>query len=300
MADAAENIQKTDAVPVAARPSVPVGFWQKTRGVFKEIWDDHKFWLNTIAVKGWASAIVVTGVVGISSVIALPFLAAAAGIALCGGLIALGLYGVGTGAATAWGKLKEAYYKGTGQPVPETHKQDDGPTLLQKLQGKPWAQKIAHHKMTEKLLNSRVWKTTEKLTKNEAVLGGFAIGGSFASMAIGVTLLATQLLVLPVIALTSLLTFTVVMAVSSTVSGVIGLCIGTGDFVRSLRKKKDNTEPAGEKPAPSPVTEEPAGGATLAQTAALKDSFAAGTAPEKEQAPAQKQLQEQTPKPPKP
>lgn len=299
MADVTENTQKTNAVSVAASPSAPVGFWQKTRGVFKELWDDHKFWLNTIAIKGWASAVVVTGVVGISSVLALPFLAAATGIALCGGLIALGLYGVATGASTAWGKLKEAYYKGTGQPVPETHKGEEGPTLLQKLQGKPWAQKIAHHKATEKLLNSRVWKTTEKLTKNEAVLGGFAVGGSFASMAIGVTLLATQLLVLPVIALTSLLTFTVVMAVSSTVSGVIGLCIGTGDFVRSLRKKKDNdalTVKKTEETA-TPVAE-PAGEA-LEQTAGLKESFAAKAA-EKEAAPAQKQPQEQAPKPPKP
>lgn len=208
--------------------------WRFTKELFRE----HEFWVHTLAVKGGLSAIAVTGILGISYVVAMPFMLAATGIAACGAVIGLSAYGMAAGAARGWYRLRKVYAKATGKPMPKRPVRE-GKTWWQRQCERPFIQKILRSKPVEAFKRSRAWRLTKKYTdgQQDNVLGSLAVGGAVLSLAVGVTALVTQLAVLPVVAVGSMLTFATVMAASYIVSGISGLYFGiTG--IRHMKKEK--------------------------------------------------------------
>jgi|GEM_PF-1616589 len=208
--------------------------WRFTKELFRE----HEFWVHTLAVKGGLSAIAVTGILGISYVVAMPFMVAAAGIAACGAVIGLSAYGMAAGAARGWYRLRKVYAKVTGKPMPKRPVRE-GKTWWQRQMERPFVQKILNAKPVAAFKRSRAWRLTQKYTEGQQdnVLGSLAVGGAVLSLAVGVTALVTQLAVLPVVAVGSLVTFATVMAASYIVSGISGLYFGiTG--IRHMKKEK--------------------------------------------------------------
>lgn len=234
-------------------PAAERGWWPRARDGFSrrmrtslrfgiELMREHEFWVHALAVKGGASAIVIAGVVALSYVIAAPFMLAATGIAACGALIGLGIYGMAAGSARGWMRLRKIYSDVTGAPMPEKHGENK-PSWLQRQCERPAAQRIIQSRPVQALRNSRAWKLTQKYTdgQQDNVLGGIAVGGAAVTLVLGAVALATQLLVLPVIALGGLVTVAAVTAVTYLVSGISGLYFGiTG--IRHMKKDKQRAK----------------------------------------------------------
>jgi len=204
----------------------------------KELMHEHEFWVHTLAVKGGVSAIAVAGVLGISYVVALPFMLAATGIAVCGAMVGLGIYGMVAGSARSWYRLRKMYANATGKPMPKRPVRT-GKNWLQRQCERPQIKKTLDSKPVIWLRNSRAWKLAQKFTQGQQdnLLGGLAVGGAALSLTVGVIAVATQLAVLPVVAVGGLLTFATVMGASYVISGISGLYFGiTG--VRHMREKK--------------------------------------------------------------
>ncbi len=236
-------------IPPTESPAAERGWWPRVREGFNrrmrtslrfgiELMREHEFWVHALAVKGGASAIVIAGVVALSYVIAAPFMLAATGIAACGALIGLGIYGMAAGSARGWMRLRKIYSDVTGTPMPEKH-DENKPGWLQRQCARPAAQRIIQSRPMQALRNSRAWKLTQKYTdgQQDNVLGGIAVGGAAVTLVLGAVALATQLLVLPVIALGGLVTVAAVTAVTYLISGISGLYFGiTG--IRHMKKDK--------------------------------------------------------------
>lgn len=197
----------------------------------KELFNDHTFWVKALAVKGGASAILVTGLVGISAMMSMPLLVAATGITLSVGLIGLSLYGMAAGSMKAWEGLQDVYARATGK-APKEHVYKERKDMFQRLAETNAVKSLVSHRWAQKLAKTHAWKTTAKFTRNreDSLLGGIAVGGAALSLIVGAV-------ALPFIAVGSLLTFATVFAVSSTVSGMTGLYFSiTG--LREERKLK--------------------------------------------------------------
>lgn len=203
-----------------------------------ELMREHEFWVHALAVKGGASAIVIAAVVGLSYVIAAPFMLAATGIAACGALIGLGVYGVAAGSVRSWMRLRKIHAQVTGKPLPPL-RSDDKPGWLARQKARPSVQRFLNSRPVQGFLKSRAWQMTKKYTEGQQdnVLGGIAVGGAAVSLVLGAVALATQMLVLPVVALGGLVTVAAVTAVTYVVSGISGLYFGiTG--IRHMKQKK--------------------------------------------------------------
>ncbi len=237
----------------AETPATERGWWERTRNGFSrrmrtslrfggELMREHEFWVHALAVKGGASAIVIAGVVALSYVIAAPFVLAATGIVACGALIGLGVYGIAAGSTRGWMRLRKIYSNVTGTPMPEKHDGHKTGWLTRQLE-RPAAQRIIKTRPVQAFLNSRAWKLTQKYTagQQDNVLGGIAVGGAAVTLVLGAVALATQMLVLPVIALGGLVTVAAVTAVTYLVSGISGLYFGiTG--IRHMKKNKQHAK----------------------------------------------------------
>lgn len=223
--------QPTSASPGALR--------QKWLNFAREIWDDHDFWIKALAVKGGAGAIVIAAVVAIGHLVALPFLVAAVGIAFCVGLIAVGLYGIFLGALTIWDKLVEIYYAAVLRK-PRHKKSARKKLLSQRLAESPRIKALLAKPLPQKFLKSRAWKAARRITKKQEdiFLASLAMKGSILSTLIGASLIVTQILVLPVIAVGSVLTFTTLLAVSTVASGVYGIYLSARYLIDAIRPKK--------------------------------------------------------------
>ena len=223
--------QPTSASPGALR--------QKWLNFAREIWDDHDFWIKALAVKGGAGAIVIAAVLAIGHLVALPFLIASVGIAFCVGLIAVGLYGIFLGALTIWDKLVEIYYSAVLRK-PRRRKPARKKLLSQRLAENPRIRELLAKPFLQKFLKSRAWKATRRITKKQEdiFLGSLAMKGAILSTIVGASLIMTQILVLPVIAIGSLLTFTTLLAVSTIASGVYGIYLSAGYLIDAVRPKK--------------------------------------------------------------
>lgn len=204
----------------------------------RELVHEHEFWVHALAVKGGASAIVAAGIVTASYLVAAPFMLAAAGITLCGGLVALGIYGMVAGSMRSWQHLRQIYAGVTGKPLPPP----DAPpktSWLQRLAARPAVQKWLKNPVVQRMTNSGAWKMARRMTtgQQDNVLGGLAVGGAALSLTLGAVALTTQILVLPVVAIGGLMTFAAVMATSYVVSGISGLYFGIKG-VKHMREKK--------------------------------------------------------------
>lgn len=209
--------------------------WQRLKSFARELWHDQDLWIRAIAAKGGAGIILATGVIGITHVVALPFFLAAAGLALCGGFIGVGLFGMAYGAKTVWDKLKELYCKTILGREPE--KKADAPPLHERS----FAQKIMRHPWARKLADSRAWKTTQALTQKQQdlLLAGFAGTGSLLWGTISAVTLVTQLLILPVVAIGGLLTVGTAVAVGGLASSVYGVFLAGRSVAKTIRLKKN-------------------------------------------------------------
>ncbi|MBI1215062.1 MAG: hypothetical protein GC185_04485 [Alphaproteobacteria bacterium] len=204
-----------------------------------EIFNEHDLWVEALAVKGGASAVVAAGIVGLSYVVALPFMVAAGGIALCGALIGLGAYGMAAGGARAWDSLKATIARIRGVE-PEHHEFPKKRDIFQRLQNTKLIRKIRDSKIAKTITATRAWKVTEKFMRQseETILGGLALGGAVATLAVGGALLATQVLVLPVVAIGATATFAAVEAVTMIASGAYGLYLCYDNYKHRRAEKQ--------------------------------------------------------------
>lgn len=245
---AAEAPRAPDAAAVPTAASAP-NWWQRTgSGIARrarvckkfagELMREHEFWVHALAVKGGASAIVVSAVLAVSYVVAAPFMLAAAGIAACGAVVGLGIYGITAGSMRSWYRLRKIYSNVTGKPLPP--KPDaQGPNWVQRQCERPRIKKLLETKAVKGFLNTRVWKMSRKIAvgQQDNLLGGLAVGGAVLSLALGAAALATQILVLPVVAVGGLVVGGAVLATSYVVSGISGLYFGIIG-IRHMREKK--------------------------------------------------------------
>jgi len=217
----------------------PINIWQRSWSFSRELWNDHEFWIRALAIKGGASAVVVAGVSGISYVVALPFFVATLGIAVCGGLIGLGLYGVFLGATSAWDKLQAVYYNTIFAGRPREKPAAVKP-LHRQLAENPRVQEWIKRDFMQKFLGSRAWKVTRVVTQKQQnlFLTGLAGTGSVFWGVISAITLVTQIVVLPVAALGSVLTFGTALAVGGLLSGIYGVYLSIDSLLRSIRKKR--------------------------------------------------------------
>lgn len=212
--------------------------WKRVIKFAKELANDHDFWVHTIALKGGASTIVMAGVIGISYVVSLPFIVGAIGLAACCGGIGLGLYGIAVAAHTTFDKLRDLYAEIIKGEEPKV-----------KAPIKPWADRLAENPriqrlmqkpLAQKFLNSRTWKMTYRLTREpqELLLTALALKGSIFWGALSATVLATNIVILPVVAVGSLVTLTTVLAAGSVLSSIYGVYLSTSSLVRHMKQKK--------------------------------------------------------------
>lgn len=200
----------------------------------KELFNDHTFWVKALAVKGGASAIIVTGLVGISAVMSMPLLVAATGITLSVGLIGVGLYGMAAGGVKAWEGLQDVYARTMGR-APKEHVYKERDDLLKRLGETRLFQRIKHHTIAKKITHSHAWRTTMKFTRQreDSVLGGIAVGGAALSLVVGAV-------ALPFVAVGSLLTVATVFTVSSVISGMTGLYFSITGLREESKLKREH------------------------------------------------------------
>jgi hypothetical protein len=213
----------------------------------KELWNDHQFWVNAVAVKGGAAALLGGAVVAISFAFTYPFIITAGIILLCGTTMTLGGIGIIAGCSRLWETLKDTWYKTTGKeppPAPAEKKK----TLLERLRDKPSVQKILNDPLARKFFASPTWQALEKIKgKQEKLLNSLAIGGSVAYTGLGIWILAAQIVALPVVALPMLVTAAAVAGASYAISGSVGLWISLTNLFDKRREKKASAE-TGEAP----------------------------------------------------
>lgn len=252
------DIKETAAISAAPADGLPdhaKSFWRRFRNFSREIWDDHDFWIRTLAVKGGASAVVVACMVAVSHIVALPFFLAAAGIAACVGVVAIGLYGIFLGGTTAWNKLKGIYSKtfsgNTQKPRTQPKK-----FLYQKLLENSRIKRLTEKPLVQKFINSRAWRMTESIARKQQdmFLTGLAGGGSVFLGTLSALTLVTQIALLPVIAVGGLVTLTTVIATGGVLSGAYGIYLSGQKLLQSFRAyKKPKTEQLNAAEAPPSV-----------------------------------------------
>lgn len=217
----------------------PLGRVATAKKFSREIWNDHQFWLNTVAMKSGAGAIVLAGTLGIGYVVSLPFLAATTGLIVCSGIIGFGVFGIAAGAVRAKNHLRSTYYKATGKEEPP-HAPENNKSMTQRLREKPMVQKILAHKFTQKMKDTLAWRMVSKLHhRQEAMLGGLAGVGSVTSVALGGWMLFTALVALPVITAGSLLTIAAVTGLAYLASGISSTYLTVRGLMDSREKKKE-------------------------------------------------------------
>jgi hypothetical protein len=292
--------------PLQAEPPAPVsaaetvagaqGGWSAVRGSLlrragtcrkfaAELMHEHEFWVHALAIKGGASAIVVSAVLAVSYVVAAPFMLAAAGIAACGAAVGLGIYGIAAGGMRSWYRLRKIYSKATGRPLPP-RPETPAPNWLQRQCEKPAIKKVLETKAAKAVLGSRLWRMSRRIAvgQQDNLLGGLAVGGAVLSLALGAAALATQILVLPVIAVGGIVVGGAVLATSYVVSGISGLYFGIVGIKHMREKKRAKaaalaaTQAQGASSSPMPAAE-----AAMPVPVAANDAF--GKAAQKDAAP---------------
>lgn len=271
----------TPSTPAAETTSAPASVpadktvWQRLKHFSSELWNDHDFWIRALAIKGGASAVIIAGVVGISYVVAMPFLLATTVVAACLGLVGLGIYGICLGTVTSWEKLKSIYSKTVSTKPPKPVDLVRKP-FYQKLLESKFVKRLTEHPLAQKFLNSHTWKYTRTIAKKQQdfFLTGLAGGGSIFFGTLGVIALVTQVAVLPVVAVGSILTFGTVAAVGGVISGVYGLYLSIEKFAHSIgerrrvKKEKAAAEKKDQAEQEAPAPQSPEQAAAVSQSGA--------------------------------
>lgn len=200
----------------------------------KELFNDHTFWVKALAVKGGASAIVISGIVIATTLVNMPILVAIAGITLGVGLVGAGLYGIAAGSLKAWQGLQDVYARTTGK-APKEHVYKEGKDFIQRIAETKLMKNIAQKGWAKKIASSHAWKTTMKFTRRseDSMLGGIAVGGAALSLAVG-------LVALPVVAVSTAVTLAAVMTVSTLISGMTGLYFSITGIKEERKLKREH------------------------------------------------------------
>ncbi len=226
--------------PPPPEKTLPAGKGGLLKNLGRELSQDHQFWVNTLAVKGGASAVFAAGAIGLSYAITLPFLLGAGAIVLCAGAIGVGIYGAAAGAHIALGKIKGAWWraKHPGKEMPP-EKLKPPKSFAEWLSEKPLMQKLAQTAPIRKITEGRAWKVTKKITRSweEKILSGLAFGGSVATLLTGAWVLATQIVLLPVIALGTAVAWAAVTGLGALASGGMGLYLWSRDKLERAKMK---------------------------------------------------------------
>lgn len=252
-----------------------------------EIFNEHDLWVEALAVKGGASALVAAGIVGLSYVVALPFMLAAMTVAGCGALIGLGVYGVAAGGARAWDSLRSTIARIRGVEPP-AHLAGQKRNIFQRLQETAPMVKLRGSAPAKRLMSTRAWKVTEKFMRKreEGILGSLALGGALATLGLGTALLVTQVLVLPIVAIGVTATFVAVEALTMIASGAYGLHLCYDHFKKRKTDGTGKTEKEETPAVPAPPAPEPAPAVSTQNPLAPAFTRTAQAAPEKEATPA--------------
>lgn len=204
-----------------------------------ELNPDYKFWIHTMAIKGGAGAVALGVTVAATYAVTLPLTLGAAILVGCTAVVGMGLYGLVAGLRLCGDRLRETYYKVTGKEMPPKP-----PSRLSRL-GQAIARNkavraVGDSKPVQGLLKSNTWRTATNFVKGQQrlMLGGMALGGSALSAGIAAWVLAAQIVVLPVVAIGSLLTFATAWAVSGIAGGAAGLYFGTRNMIKWRREAK--------------------------------------------------------------
>lgn len=211
-----------------------------TRKFARELWDEHDLLVNTAAMKGGATAVALAGAVVLSYAVALPVVFAVTGVIVAATMIGLGAYGVLSGGIFVIDRVKAVYRHATGKD-PDFKPGQHPKTIREKIKEGKLVKKFLNSKFGQKVTKSHAWQVANKFTKKQdAFMAWLALGGSAASITMGAVLIASQVTILPIIAIGAGMVLTTYM----TVHGVI-------DHVRIQKEKRAAEAAAKEAAAPA-------------------------------------------------
>lgn len=235
--------------------SSPKAAWRNFNAFTDELSRDYTFWLHMMAVRGGLSVVVTTAALGVAYAATLPFALAAtviAGLVVAGGAATIMM---AAGARYLVARVRGAYDALVNGAPPVQPKSPPPPASLRGIYR--GLEKIGRSKIVQKIGASREWRIADQFVRRRKpwLLGAGAYGGATASMGVGLWVLAGQILVLPVVAIGSAITFVTLAAASGVVSGMVGFYFATKAFLRWRREEKaaksaDAPLPAPETPAP--------------------------------------------------
>lgn len=209
------------------------------------IWDysraivaDHDFWLHFLTVKGGAAAAVLSVGVAATQAIALPFVAASFAVAGAGAIVGLGLYGMIAGTKRGAHSLRNLWRDVTGKPpIPEETEKKKQKSLAARFAETKTGKKITNSRLWQRVKNSHLAKYVRGISHTQDVLlSSLASGGSIVSIVTGGALLATQVAMVPVLAMGTAAVMTAVAATTSLALGVIGMRYSYNFLKESVRE----------------------------------------------------------------
>lgn len=225
MTEENQALSKPDSPAPAAKRGIKAA-WQ----VVKDLWDEHDFWVNAGALRAGVWAIPGIVFVAVTYAVTLPFAAAALIVAGCGALIGLGIYGAAHGGIAVRKHLDAAWRRVTGKPPREEDKNaKPRRDVLQAARSHPLVKKFTALKPVQDFKKSRIFKKTLEYTTRQrrGMMNGLALGGSLASIGMGISLLITQVMVGWIVAIG----VAVAGAIYMTTHGVI-------DHFKHLKKRR--------------------------------------------------------------
>lgn len=220
----------------------PLRFFRGVNTFADELGKDPKLLLHIMALKGGASAIVLTAAFGIGYALTLPVALAATAVVGMTAVVALGIYGVVAGYDYSAGRVRDIIDRLRGMaPEKIAARAEARRNLPQKVKTWPLVEKIAGMKISRKIAQSRSWAITKRFVGRQQkwMIGSMALGGVAMSTVMAAWVLTAQLVVLPVVALGQLVTVTTVWALSGIVGGALGIKVALKNIAKWGRLSRE-------------------------------------------------------------
>lgn len=228
--------------------SSPKAAWRGFNAFTDELSRDYTFWLHFMAVRGGMSVMATSVALGLAYAATLPVALAAtvvAGLVVAGGAAVI-MMGAGFRYVVARGRAAyDALHHGAPSAAP---KSPPPPASTRRIYRT--LEKIGRTEIIRKIGASREWRIADQFVRRRKpwLLGAGAYGGATVSTGVGLWVLAGQILVLPVVAIGSAITFVTVAAATGVISGMAGFYFATKAFLRWRREEKNSRATA---PAPA-------------------------------------------------
>lgn len=243
----------------------PAAAWRSFNTFTNELSRDYTFWLHFMAVRGGASVVIGASIFAVTYALTLPIALAATiitGVTLAAGTATVALV---AGGRFVVGRIRQAYdVLNHGAPAVSTKSPHPPRSARGIYKGIEW---MAQTKAVQAIGRSRQWQMADHFVRRQKqwMLGGAAYGGAAMSAGVGGWYLATQIAVLPLIAVGSAISFATVAALGGVISGGVGIYFATKSLLRWSREEKkervanaqqdficDQTAPAAQTPKLSP------------------------------------------------